>query len=388
MIQAETNERIVNTMKKALACILLLCLCLTVPAFAAFPETWDDAAARQSVTTSMNDLDNRIKEPFLCYRNYWGAENKVDVDFDVRRVVDDNTIITISNDDTEDNLLAVEIYVYEETSPGVYQFCEKDSKGYWIDGFVLCPNGIDEYLPTEDFMSFGPGYRKLAGGETFSFKAGELRGMVAAKSDKLLISIRRCLLDAELTSYYNIYSYFELNNTKAAEIKAAANPFTDVAAGAYYYDPVLWALKTGVTNGTSKTTFSPADTCTRGQVVTFLWRAMGCPEPTSTENPFTDVKETDYFYKPVLWAVEKGITNGMTPTTFGPETTCTSAHVVTFLWRANGSPAVEGAGTGWYDAPVLWATNKGLLAGTAQAFDPDNQSPRADIVTYLYRNAY
>jgi len=86
--------------------------------------------------------------------------------------------------------------------------------------------------------------------------------------------------------------------------------------------------------------------------------------------------------------VEKGITNGMTPTTFGPETTCTSAHVVTFLWRANGSPAVEGAGTGWYDAPVLWATNKGLLAGTAQAFDPDNQSPRADIVTYLYRNAY
>ena len=388
MIKAEFIERIVNIMKKALACILLFCLCMSVPAFAAFPATWDDAASRQSVITSMNDLGNRIEEPFLCYGDAWSGPDVVAVDFNIRRVVDDNTVITIANNDTEDNLIAVEFFVYEETAPGVYQFCEKNPEGYWIDFFVLCPNGIDEYAPTMDFMSFGPAYRKLAGGESFSFKAGELRGKVAAKSENLLISIRRCFLDAGLNSYYNIYSYYELNNTKAAAIKAAANPFTDVAAGAYYYDPVLWAVNTGVTNGTSKTTFSPTSTCTRGQVVTFLWRAMGMPEPTTTNNPFTDVKDTDYFYKPVLWAVENGITNGMTATTFGPETTCTSAHVVTFLWRANGSPAVEGAGTGWYDAPVAWAKNKGLLDGTAVAFDPNNQSPRADIVTYLYRNAY
>ena len=169
------------------------------------------------------------------------------------------------------------------------------------------------------------------------------------------------------------------------------NPFTDVPADAYYADAVKWAYENGITTGTSATTFGPMDTCTRGQVVTFLWRAKGCPEPTSTVNPFTDVKETDYFYKAVLWAVENGITNGMTETTFGPKETCTSGHVVTFLWRANGQPAAVGESTlvesgKWYSNAVAWADSVGLLSGTGIAFAVGNNAPRADIVTYLYRD--
>lgn len=154
----------------------------------------------------------------------------------------------------------------------------------------------------------------------------------------------------------------------------------------YYHDAVLWALDKNVTTGTSKTTFSPSATCTRGQVVTFLWRAMGCPEPASTENPFTDVTESDYFYKAVLWAVEKGVTNGTTDTTFGPNGTCTSAHVVTFLWRANGKPAANTDGTNYYDEGCrMGQLSETARTGTAVPFAPDNLSPRADIVTYLYR---
>lgn len=176
-----------------------------------------------------------------------------------------------------------------------------------------------------------------------------------------------------------------------SEPEVSENPFTDVPADAYYADAVKWAYENGIITGTTATTFGPEATCTRGQVVTFLWRAKGCPEPTSTVNPFTDVKETDYFYKAVLWAVENGITNGTSATTFGPKDTCTSGHVVTFLWRANGKPAAVGEsnlveGGKWYSEAVAWADSTGLLDGMGAAFGVLNESPRADIVTYLYRN--
>ena len=112
------------------------------------------------------------------------------------------------------------------------------------------------------------------------------------------------------------------------------NPFQDVPSNAYYFEAVNWAVANNVTNGTSETTFSPNVGCTRAQVVTFLWRAAGQPEPTEGTNPFTDVKEGTYYYKAVLWAVEKGITNGTSETTFEPNEDCTRAQVVTFLFRA------------------------------------------------------
>lgn len=118
-----------------------------------------------------------------------------------------------------------------------------------------------------------------------------------------------------------------------AEPGHTENPFTDVTSGSYYYEPVLWAVENGITNGTSATTFGANDPCQRAHVVVFLWRAMGCPEPTRTDNPFVDVKSTDSYYKAVMWAVEKGITKGMTATEFGPNGICNHGQIVTFLYR-------------------------------------------------------
>ena len=119
--------------------------------------------------------------------------------------------------------------------------------------------------------------------------------------------------------------------------------FTDVPTGAYYADAVKWAVEKGVTSGTSATTFSPDMNCTRAQMVTFLWRAAGSPAPKSTTNPFVDIQSGAYYYDAVLWAVEQGITSGTSATTFAPDATCTRAQTVTFLYRAAGSPAVTGS---------------------------------------------
>lgn len=170
----------------------------------------------------------------------------------------------------------------------------------------------------------------------------------------------------------------------------AANQFTDVSKQDYFYKPVMWALENGVTSGTSETTFSPYSTCTRGQVVTFLWRLNGKPEPTTTYNPFVDVKESDYFYKAVLWAVEYGITAGTSATTFSPSNNCTYAQVITFLWRSEDKPLVENAaiantyGDVYYKDAVAWADSNGVLSGSANQFAPNNDCPRADIVAYMY----
>ncbi|MGM9573734.1 MAG: S-layer homology domain-containing protein [Hominicoprocola sp.] len=168
---------------------------------------------------------------------------------------------------------------------------------------------------------------------------------------------------------------------------ATAGGFSDVLQSDYFAQAVLWAVETGVTNGTTATTFSPNMTCTRGQVVTFLWRTQGKPEPASSANPFTDVKKSDYCYKAVLWAVEQGITNGTTAATFSPNTTCTSGQVITFLYRANHPGTVNEPSNPYYAAAVAWAEEKELLSGTATVFAPGNDAPRSDIVYYLYRNS-
>ena len=202
--------------------------------------------------------------------------------------------------------------------------------------------------------------------------------------------------------YYDEYAFAlqispdeALDGVPAAQLLAAAKGgFMDVPAGEYYSDPVAWAVEKGVTNGTSRMTFSPMNPCTRGQVVTFLWRAMGSPEPKSASNPFVDVKPSDYFYKAVLWAVENEITNGMDPTHFGPETACTRAHVVTFLWRTHEKPAVEAANpfadvheSDYYYNAVLWAVKNEITNGIDAAhFAPDNTCLRGQIVTFLYRD--
>ena len=172
------------------------------------------------------------------------------------------------------------------------------------------------------------------------------------------------------------------------------NPFQDVPGDAYYFEAVNWAVANNVTNGTSETTFSPNVGCTRAQVVTFLWRAAGQPEPTEGTNPFTDVKEGAYYYKAVLWAVEKGITNGTSETTFDPDETCTRGQIVTFLWRRAGKPAPTGANNPFADvkpsadfgSAVLWAVEKGITNGTSETtFEPNEDCTRAQVVTFLFR---
>lgn len=185
--------------------------------------------------------------------------------------------------------------------------------------------------------------------------------------------------------------------TVSAAFKAAApaseNPFTDVPSGAYYEDAVVWAVKKDITSGTSATTFDPDGSCTRAQAVTFLWRAAGSPEPKSATMPFTDVPAGSYFEKAVLWAVENGITKGTSDTTFGPDASCTRAQIVTFLWRAGGSPAVSGnsafsdvAADAYYAAAVAWAEKNGVTGGIGGGlFGSDNTCTRAQIVTFLHR---
>ncbi|MBP3659845.1 MAG: discoidin domain-containing protein [Oscillospiraceae bacterium] len=171
------------------------------------------------------------------------------------------------------------------------------------------------------------------------------------------------------------------------------NPFTDVAENSYFIDAVLWAIENGVTSGISETLFGPNGNCMRAHAVTFLWRAVGSPEPTSTANPFQDVTESDYFYKAVLWAVENNITAGVDSTHFGPALKCNRAQIITFLYRTKGSPAVEGeasfvdVGEGAFYAPaVAWAVNNGIATGVDEThFAPTGICNRAQMVTFLYR---
>ena len=177
------------------------------------------------------------------------------------------------------------------------------------------------------------------------------------------------------------------------EDNSMLNFFVDVPADAYYYDAVLWAVENGITSGVDETHFAPNATCTRAQAVTFLWRAAGSPEPESSEMTFTDVAEGSYYHDAVLWAVENGITKGTSDTTFSPDATCSRGQIVTFLWRSLESPDAGGANPftdvaddAYYADAVLWAVENGITTGTTDTtFSPNDDCTRAQIVTFLWR---
>ncbi len=171
--------------------------------------------------------------------------------------------------------------------------------------------------------------------------------------------------------------------------------FEDVAIDTFYFEPVMWALEMGITTGVTDTTFAPGREIMRAEAVTFLWRAAGSPDPTGV-NPFVDVKDSDFFCKAAVWAYEQGITTGTTATTFSPYKTCTRAEVVTFLWRAEGQPEpttaenpfVDVKNTDFYYTAVLWAVEKGITNGMDTThFGPLLVCNRAQVVTFLYRTA-
>ena len=207
-------------------------------------------------------------------------------------------------------------------------------------------------------------------------------------------------IDGKSIGAVKSYTFENVRRTHTIEVifmKANGNPqtgvFVDVATGSYYEDAVDWAVENGITQGTDDTHFSPDGICTRAQAVTFLWRTAGSPEPETRTMPFTDVPVGSYYYDAVLWAVENGITNGTSDTTFSPNMTCSRAQIVAFLWRSEKSPAAGTANpfadvksTVYYADAVLWAVKEDITKGTTNiTFSPDADCTRAQIVTFLWR---
>ena len=204
-------------------------------------------------------------------------------------------------------------------------------------------------------------------------------------SDKVLT---KAVTSVKLTANTTVYAKWTQNGG------TAENPFVDVKEGAYYYDAVLWAVEQKITSGTSATTFSPDASCTRAQMVTFLWRAAGSPKVENGKNPFADVKADAYYYDAVLWAVEKGVTSGTSATTFSPDATVTRGQTVTFLYRNAGSPEVSGTmpfadveADAYYAKAVQWAVQQKITTGTSETtFSPMSDCTRGQIVTFLYKH--
>ena len=190
------------------------------------------------------------------------------------------------------------------------------------------------------------------------------------------------------------YTFENVRRAHAIEVSfTRVNEFIDVPSGSYFYEAVMWAVENGVTTGVSASRFDPDGICTRAQAVTFLWRAAGSPKPETRTMPFTDVPVGSYYYDAVLWAVENGITKGTSETMFSPDATCSRAQIVTFLWRSQKSPAAGTANpftdvkaSAYYADAVLWAVKEDVTKGTTNTtFSPDANCTRAQIVTFIWR---
>lgn len=184
-------------------------------------------------------------------------------------------------------------------------------------------------------------------------------------------------------------STFDVNIIPISDLLKNKPKMSDVPRSMWCFDAVQWAVENGIASGTNATTFSPDSTCSKAQILTFLWRANGLPEPTAA-NPFTDVKTTDYFYKAALWAAEQGLVSS---STFGANTDCTRAMTMEYMWKAAGSPATSSKAS-FTDVPanadyaqaVAWAVEKGVTAGTSKTtFSPSSTCTRGQIVTFLHR---
>lgn len=354
--------------KKSIALLLVLLLCASMASAASS----DDKGF--TYRNSLEGYKNKFifKTPIVL--NYIPLSGK-SLTFEYIHYISEDTTFTLTNTSTNNEYyIDVDILFYTQSSKGNYEL------NAWAENLLNgCGDGI---LKSGDTATFTQGFLM----NSASWK--DLLPDVKMEDVLFVTMIKKCYPGGKITGH--LYGYCVDNEIvktleKSDSSSSSDAPFSDVPKNAYYHDAVLWALEKKITTGTSETTFSPAETCTRGQVATFLWRASGCPEPKTKDNPFRDVKESDYFYKAVLWAYENEITTGTSETTFDPEGTCTSAHVITFLWRANGKPSSDHSGTEYYAEAVAWANKNKLLDGTDTPFAPENLSPRADIVTYLYR---
>ena len=269
---------------------------------------------------------------------------------------------------------------------------------------------------TLDYVKFdvsGKNVSSYAYGGLYRSYSSYSTGKLADSTDKFYYEPSRTQYDLADVAYHTtrwaeagktVYIPFTVYGTKNEEASgtmaitiAQTMNFIDVKASDFFYEPVKWAVNNKITNGTSSTTFSPYKNCNRAEIVTFLWRAAGSPEPTVTRNPFTDVNSVRdaSYYKAILWASQKGITAGTNATTFSPYQECTRSQIVTFLYRYAGKPSgyytnpfkdVSSVNEASYYNAILWAVGKGITQGTSTTtFSPYASCTRGEAVTFLYR---
>lgn len=343
------------------------------------------AKAKDTITISFTAYGKLYKD---------GASRGKDVDYSgnvVISVVKEDITYTVGIDDTV-QLTARDFVNFLQDAKTSYRKSTLDYVKFDVSG-----KNVSSY-------AYGGLYRSYS-----SYSTGKL----ADSTDKFYYEPSRTQYDLADVAYHTtrwaeagktVYIPFTVYGTKNEEASgtmaitiAQTMNFTDVKASDFFYEPVKWAVNNKITNGTSSTTFSPYKNCNRAEIVTFLWRAAGSPEPTSTRNPFTDVNSVRdaSYYKAILWASQKGITAGTNATTFSPYQECTRSQIVTFLYRYAGKPSgyysnpfkdVSSVNEASYYNAILWAVGKGITQGTSTTtFSPYASCTRGEAVTFLYR---
>lgn len=358
--------------------------------------------------TDMTDMDkvsfDSVSKPSkdtvtLTFRVYGEIEkpnsrkpDKVNYDVNVViSVVKEDITYTVGIDDTV-QMTARDFVNFLQDARTSYRKAELDYVKFDVSG-----KNVSSY-------AYGGLYRSYS-----SYSTGKL----ADSTDKFYYEPSRTQYDLADVAYHTtrwaeagktVYIPFTVYGTKNEEASgtmaitiAQTMNFIDVKASDFFYEPVKWAVSNKITNGTSSTTFSPYKNCNRAEIVTFLWRAAGSPEPTVTRNPFTDVNSVRdaSYYKAILWASQKGITAGTNATTFSPYQECTRSQIVTFLYRYAGKPSgyysnpfkdVSSVNEASYYNAILWAVGKGITQGTSTTtFSPYASCTRGEAVTFLYR---
>ena len=343
------------------------------------------AKAKDTITISFTAYGKLYKD---------GASKGKDVDYSgnvVISVVKEDITYTVGIDDTV-QLTARDFVNFLQDARTSYRKAELDYVKFDVSG-----KNVSSY-------AYGGLYRSYS-----SYSTGKL----ADSTDKFYYEPSRTQYDLADVAYHTtrwaeagktVYIPFTVYGTKNEEASgtmaitiAQTMNFIDVKASDFFYEPVKWAVNNKITNGTSSTTFSPYKNCNRAEIVTFLWRAAGSPEPTVTRNPFTDVNSVRdaSYYKAILWASQKGITAGTNATTFSPYQECTRSQIVTFLYRYAGKPSgyysnpfkdVSSVNEASYYNAILWAVGKGITQGTSTTtFSPYASCTRGEAVTFLYR---
>ncbi len=398
----------------SLALALAMCLGLTVPALAAekpkdAKEAFQNVSLRYPLGNGVDgtfDFGISVEKPWTQFYQDWIEEDGKEVThaMDGYLVMRKNTVFTLTNSDPAGSTSFMRIYLTTYTNRGNNRY-EHEA---WPHREYLTRK--DGFLSDECDPDDAGGLVELTGGQSFQFTLPDAGADVIyeLEIEKYYPEFEHETTDEAgntypVTPYWYRYLYLKVDEAAVDQglkdlgdagtspepaAPAAGNRFTDVADSSPYKDAILWAVEKEITSGTTKTTFSPNTNCSTAQILTFLWRANGSPKPAKS-NPFTDVKSGEYFTDAAVWAHEKGLVSG---TAFGGSTPCTRAMAVTYLWKAAGSPSAKAAS--FTDVPadadyanaVAWAVEQGVTAGTSDTtFSPDKVCTRGQIVTFLHR---